>query len=168
MFEFVTEYNKDLFFDSYKIFYNFKKRKIVLKNILLIIMCFILATASLILEILRPEIFHTTFATIFFYINGFLFLIYPYTINDKRIKKRIDNFFKKNLNDNFIVKYIFSEEHFVSLHDENEIYYKYADIVYFEVVNDNIIIILKKNKFIALNTNDELFINFIRKKQCNR
>lgn len=166
MFEFVTEYNKDLFFDSYKIFYNFKKKKERIKNILLVIMCFILATIALILGILRPEVYHTTFATVFFYINGFLFLIYPYTMNEKRIRKRINNFFKKNLNDNFIVKYEFNDDYFLSIYDCDEKRYEYSSIVYFEVIDQNIVILLKKNKFIALNTNDEQFIYFLKEK-CN-
>ena len=128
-------------------------------------MCFVLATIAVILGITKPETFHTVFATVFFYIMALVFIMGSNVMSEKRIQRTVDKIFKKNPNMNLVAKYVFDEEKFYSTHGENNtINYEYIDIVHFEVVDDQIILLLKNKKFIALNTNDDKVIEFLKSK----
>ena len=165
MFEIVTEYNKEIFFKCYKIHYKVFNKYNTKRTILLIIMCFVLATIALILGITKPETFHTVFASVFFYIMTLVFIMGANVMSEKGIQRTVDKIFKKNPNMNLVAKYVFDEEKFYSTHGENDtINYEYIDIVHFEVVDDQIIVLLKNKKFIALNTNDDKVIEFLKSK----
>lgn len=165
MFEIVTEYNKEVFFKCYKIHYKFFNKYNSKRTILLIIMCFGLATISLNLGITKPETFHTVFASVFFYIITLVFILGSNIMSDKGIKRSVDKIFNKNLNMYLTAKYIFSEDRFLSVHGENNtINYEYSDIRHFEVVDEYIIVLLKNKNFIALNTIDEKLIEFLKRK----
>ena len=165
MFEIVTEYNKEVFFKCYKIYYKFFNKYNTKRTILLTIMCFVLATIALILGITKPETFHTVFASVFFYIMTLVFILGSNIMSDKGIKRTVDKIFKKNPNMNLVAKYVFDEEQFYSTHGENNtINYEYADIRHFEVLDEYIIVLLKNKKFIALNTTDEKVIEFLKRK----
>ncbi len=166
MFEIVTEYNKEIFCKCYKVHYKVLSKYNAKRNILLTIMCFVLATIALILGITKPETFHTVFTSVFFYIMTAIFIMSLNVMSEKGIKRTVDKIFKKNPNMNLVAKYVFEEEKFYSIHDVNGIVnYEYIDIVHFEVVDDQIIVVLLKNKkFIALNTTDEKIISFLKSK----
>lgn len=165
MFEIVTEYNKEVFFKCYKIHYKFFNKYNTKRTILLIIMCFVLATIALILGITKPETFHTVFASVFFYIMTLVFILGSNIMSDKGIKRTVDKIFNKNPNMNLTAKYIFSEDRFLSVHGENNtINYEYSDIRHFEVVDEYIIVLLKNKKFIALNTTNEKVIELLKRK----
>ena len=165
MFEIMTEYNKEIFCKCYKVHYKVLNKYNAKRNILLTIMCFVLATIGLILGITKPESFHTAFATAFFYIMAAVFVMSSNQMSEKGIKRTVDKIFKKNPNMNLVAKYVFEEEKFHSIHDVNVIVnYEYIDIVHFEVVDEYIIVLLKNNKFIALNTTDEKIIAFLNSK----
>ena len=128
-------------------------------------MCFVLATIALILGITKPETFHTVFISVFFYIMTLVFIMESNVMSEKGIQRTVDKIFKKNPNMNLVAKYVFDEEKFYSTHGENgTINYEYIDIVHFEVVDDQIIVLLKNKKFIALNTNDDKVIEFLKAK----
>ena len=161
MFEFVTKYNKEIFCKCYKVFSKYNAKR----NILLTIMCFVLATIAVILGITKPETFHIVFTSVFFYIMTLVFIMRSNVMSEKRIQRTVDKIFKKNPNMNLVAKYVFDEEKFYSTHGENNtINYEYIDIVHFEVVDDQIILLLKNKKFIALNTNDDKVIEFLKSK----
>ncbi len=167
IFEIVTEYNKEIFCKCYKVYYKIFIKYNVKRTILLTIMCFVLATISLILGITKPETFHTTFATVFFYIMASVFLggmiIMRVIKSDKGIKRTVNRIFEKSPNMNLVAKYVFNEENFYSMNAENStMNYEYADIRHFEVVDEYIIILLKNKKFIALNINDEKIVEFLK------
>lgn len=144
MFEIVTEYNKEIFFKCYKIHYKVFNKYNTKRTILLIIMCFVLATIALILGITKPETFHTVFASVFFYIMTLVFILGSNIMSDKGIKRTVDKIFNKNPNMNLTAKYIFNEGRFLSVHGENNtINYEYSDIRHFEVVDEYIIVLLK-------------------------
>jgi hypothetical protein len=128
-------------------------------------MCFVLATIALILGITKPETFHTVFVSVFFYILTLVYIMVSNVMSEKGIKRTVDKIFKKNPNMNLVAKYVFDEEKFYSTHGGNDtINYEYIDIVHFEVVDDQIIVLLKNKKFIALNTNDDKVIEFLKSK----
>ena len=128
-------------------------------------MCFVLATIALILGITKPETFHTVFVSVFFYIMTLVLIMGSNVMSEKGIQRTVDKIFKKNPNMNLVAKYVFDEEKFYSTHGENDtINYEYIDIVHFEVVDDQIIVLLKNKKFIALNTNDDKVIEFLKSK----
>ena len=165
MFEIVTKYNKEIFCKCYKVYYKVLSKYNTKRNILLTIMCFVLATIALILGITKPETFHTVFASVFFYIMTLVFIMGANVMSEKGIQRTVDKIFKKNPNMNLVAKYLFDEEKFYSTHGENDtINYEYIDIVHFEVVDDQIIVLLKNKKFIALNTNDDKVIEFLKSK----
>ena len=165
MFEIVTEYNKEIFCKCYKVHYKFLSKYNAKRNILLTIMCFVLATIALILGITKPETFHTVFVSVFFYIMAAVFVISSSLMSEKGIKRTVDKIFKKNPDMILVAKYVFEEERFYSIHDVNGIVnYEYIDIIHFEVVDDQIIVLLKNKKFIALNTTDEKIIEFLNSK----
>lgn len=165
MFEIVTKYNKEIFCKCYKVYYKVFSKYNAKRNILLTIMCFVLATIALILGITKPETFHTVFASVFFYIMTLIFIMGSNVMSEKGIQRTVDKIFKKNPNMNLVAKYVFDEEKFYSTHGENDtINYEYIDIVHFEVVDDQIIVLLKNKKFIALNTNDDKVIEFLKSK----
>ncbi len=165
MFEIVTKYNKEIFCKCYKVYYKVFSKYNAKRNILLTIMCFILATIALMLGITKPETFHTVFASVFFYIMTLVFIMGSNVMSEKGIQRTVDKIFKKNPNMNLVAKYVFDEEKFYSTHGENvTINYEYIDIVHFEVVDDQIIVLLKNKKFIALNTNDDKVIEFLKSK----
>ena len=169
MFEIITEYNKEIFCKCYKVYYKIFIKYNVKGTILLTIMCFVLATISLILGITKPETFHTTFATVFFYIMASVFLVGMIIMreikSDKGIKRTVNRIFEKSPNMNLVAKYVFDDEKFYSSHGENDTTnYEYIDIVHFEVVDDQIIVLLKNKKFIALNTNEDKVIEFLKSK----
>ena len=165
MFEIVTKYNKEIFCKCYKVYYKFFSKYNAKRNILLTIMCFVLATIALILGITKPETFHTVFISVFFYIMTLVFIMGSNVMSEKGIQRTVDKIFKKNPNMNLVAKYLFDEEKFYSTHGENDtINYEYIDIVHFEVVDDQIIVLLKNKKFIALNTNDDKVIEFLKSK----
>lgn len=144
MFEIVTEYNKEIFFKCYKIHYKVFNKYNTKRTILLIIMCFVLATIALILGITKSETFHTVFASVFFYIMTLVFMLGSNIMSDKGIKRTVDKIFNKNPNMNLTAKYIFNEGRFLSVHGENNtINYEYSDIRHFEVVDEYIIVLLK-------------------------
>lgn len=163
MFEIITKYNKEIFYKCYKVQYKVINKYNTKRTILLTIMCFVLATIALILGITKPETFHTVFASVFFYIMTLVFILGLNIMSDKGIKRTVDKIFIKNPNMNLTAKYIFNEDRFLSVHGENNtINYEYADIRYFEVEDEYIIVLLKNKKFIALNTNDEKIIEFLK------
>ena len=168
MFEIVTKYNKEIFCKCYKVYYKVFSKHNAKRNILLTIMCFVLATIALILGNTKPETFHTVFASVFFYIMTLVFIMRSNVMSEKGIQRTVDKIFKKNPNMNLVAKYVFDEEKFYSTHGENDtINYEYIDIVHFEVVDDQIIVLLKNKKFIALNTNDDKVTEFLKSKiQC--
>lgn len=165
MFEIVTEYNKEIFCKCYKVYYKVFSKYNAKRNILLTIMCVVLATIALFLGITKPETFHTGFASAFFYIMAAIFVMGLNVMSEKGIKRTVDKIFKKKPNMNLVAKYVFEEEKFYSIHDENGIInYEYIDIVHLEVEDEYIIILLANKKFIALNTNDEKIIEFLKSK----
>ena len=165
MFEIVTKYNKEIFCKCYKVYYKVFSKYNAKRNILLTIMCFVLATIAVILGITKPETFHTAFASVFFYIMTLVFIMGSNVMSEKGIQRTVDKIFKKNPNMNLVVKYVFDEEKFYSTRGENDtINYEYIDIVHFEVVDDQIIALLKNKKFIVLNTNDDKVIEFLKSK----
>ena len=83
-------------------------------------MCFVLATIAVILGITKPESFHTVFATVFFYVMTLVFIMGSNVMSEKGIQRTVDKIFKKNPNMNLVVKYVFDEEKFYSIHGENE------------------------------------------------
>jgi len=164
LFEVVTEYNKDIFCECYRIYHKVFSKYNTKRTILLMIMSFALATIALILRIINPEVFHTIFASIYFYIMFLIFLLSEITMNDRGIRRTVDRVFSKNPDMDLIIKYVFNEENFVSTNDKNETkYYEYSSIVYLEIVDEYIIMLLKSKKFIALKTSDEL-ISFLQTK----
>ena len=165
MFEIVTEYNKEIFCKCYKVQYKVLNKYNAKRNILLTIMCFVLATIALILGITKPETLHTVFASVFFYIMTLVFIIGSNVMSEKGIKRTVDKIFKKKPNMNLVAKYVFEQEKFYSIHGKNNsINYEYIDIVHFEVVDEYIIVLLKNKKFIALKTNDEKIVEFLKSK----
>lgn len=165
MFEIVTKYNKEIFCKCYKVYYKFFSKYNAKRNILLTIMCFVLATIALILGITKPETFHTVFASAFFYITTLVFILGSNIMSDKGIKRTVDKIFSKNPNMNLTAKYIFNEDRFLSIHGgNNTINYEYSDIRHFEVVDEYIVVLLNNKKFIALNTTDENVIEFLIRK----
>ena len=165
MFEITTEYNKDIFFKCYKVQYKYFRKYNKNRTILLLILCFVLATIALVLGITNPKTFHTVFTSAFFYIMTLVSLSGIIPMSDSGIKRKVDKIFNKNPNMNLTAKYIFNEERFLSLHSGNNIInYEYIDIVYFELVEEYIIILLKNKKFIALNTNEDKIIEFLQMK----
>ena len=165
MFEIVTEYNKEIFCKCYKVHYKVLSKYNSKRNIFLTIMCFVLATIALILGITKPEKFHTGFASAFFYIMAAIFIMSLNVMSEKGIRRTVDKIFKKNPNMNLVAKYVFEEEKFYSIHDVNGIVnYEYIDIIHFEVVDNQIIVLLKNKKFIALNTTDEKLVSFLNSK----
>ena len=164
MFEVVTEYNKDIFCECYRIYHKVFSKYNTKRTILLMIMSFALATIALILRIINPEVFHTIFASIYFYIMFLIFLLSEITMNDRGIRRTVDRVFSKNPDMDLIIKYVFNEENFVSTNDKNETkYYEYSSIVHLEIVDEYIIMLLKGKKFIALKNSDEL-ISFLQTK----
>jgi len=164
LFEVVTEYNKDIFCECYRIYHKVFSKYSTKRNILLMIMSFALATIALISRIINPEVFHTIFVSIYFYIMFLIFLLSEITMNDRGIRRTVDRVFSKNPDMDLIIKYVFNEENFVSTNDKNETkYYEYSSIVYLEIVDEYIIMLLKSKKFIALKTSDEL-ISFLQTK----
>jgi hypothetical protein len=165
MFEIETKYNKEIFCKCYKVYYKIFIKYNVKGTTLLTIMCFVLATIAVILGITKPKTFHTVFTSVFFYIMTLVFIMGSNVMSEKGIQRTVDKIFKKNPNMNLVAKYVFDEEKFYSTHGENEtINYEYIDIVHFEVVDDQIIVLLKNNKFMALNTNDDKVIEFLKSK----
>ena len=164
MFEVVTEYNKDIFCKCYRIYHKVFSKYNTKRTILLMIMSFALATIALVLRIINPEVFHTVFASIYFYIMSLIFLLSEITMSDRGISRTVDRVFRKNPNMDLIKKYVFNEENFVSTNDKNETkYYEYSSIVHLEIVDEYIIMLLKSKKFIALKNSDEL-ISFLQTK----
>ena len=164
MFEVVTEYNKDVFCKCYRIYHKVFSKYNTKRTILLMIMSFAIATIALILRIMNPEVFHTVFASIYFYIMAIVFLFSEITMSDRGISRKVDRVFRKNPNMDLIKKYVFNEENFVSTNDKNETkYHEYSSIVHLEIVDEYIIMLLKGKKFIALKNNDEL-ISFLQTK----
>ena len=92
MFEFVTKYNKEIFCKCYKVYYKVSSKYNAKKHILLTIMCFVLATITLILGITKPETFHTVFASVFFYIMTLVSILCSNIMSDKRIKRTNSKF----------------------------------------------------------------------------
>ena len=90
MFEIVTKYNKEIFCKCYKVSYKVFSKYNAKRNILLTIMCFVLATIAVILGITKPETFHTVFASVFFYIMTLVFILGSNIMSDKGIKRTVD------------------------------------------------------------------------------
>ena len=164
MFEVVTEYNKEIFRKCYRICYKYFSKYNPKRTILLMIMCFVVATVALFLEIMNPERFHTIFASIFFYIMSLVFLFSQRIMSDKGIKRTVDRIFSKNPSMDLVTKYVFNEENFVSINGQNGTrYFDYNSIVHLEIVEEYIIILLKDKKFLALK-NSEDRIAFLQRK----
>jgi len=164
LFEVVTEYNKDILCKCYRIYHKVFSKYTTKKTILLMIMSFALATIALVLRIVNPEVFHTVFGSIYFYIMSLVCLFSEITMSDRGISKTVDRMFRKNPDMDLIKKYVFNEENFVSTNDKNETkYFEYSSIVHLEIVDEYIIILLKSKKFIALKNSDEL-ISFLQTK----
>ena len=167
MFEVITKYNKEIFCKCYRVYYKVFGRYNTKRTILLMIMNFALATIALILRIINPEVFHTIFASIYFYIMFLIFLLSEITMNDRGIRRTVDRVFSKNPNMDLVKKYIFNEENFVSINGQNSpTYLDYTSIVHLEIIDEYIIILLKNKKFIALKNSDEL-ISFLQTKNLN-
>lgn len=167
MFEVITKYNKEIFCKCYRVYYKVFGRYNTKRTSLLLIIYFSLATVNLILGIIKPEIFHTIYASIFFYILSFVFLFSLVTMSDKGIERMVDRIFNKNPNMDLVKKYIFDEENFVSINGQNSpTYLDYTSIVHLEIIDEYIIILLKNKKFIALKNSDEL-ISFLQTKNLN-
>ena len=96
--EVVTEYNKDIYCECYRIYYKDFSKYNTKRTILLMIMSFALATIALILRIMNPEVFHTVFASIYFYIMAIVFLFSEITMSDRGISRTVDRIFRKNPN----------------------------------------------------------------------
>ena len=164
MFEVITEYNKDIFCKCYKVHHKIHSKYNAKRNIFLMIMCFIMATIALLLGIAKPETFHTIYAAVFFYISSSIFFLSLITMSDKGIKRRVDKIFSKNPNMDLVAKYVFNEENFIAIKGQNDpTYYDYSYIIYMEIVDEHIILLLKNKKFIALKNSDEL-IMFLKTK----
>ncbi len=164
LFEVVTEYNKDIFCKCYRIYHKVFSKYNTKRTILLMIVSFALGTKALVLRIINPEVFHTVFASIYFYIMSLVFLLSEITMSDRGISRTVDRVFSKNPDMDLIIKYVFNEENFVSTNDKNETKnYEYSSIVHLEIVDEYIIILLKSKKFIALKSSDEL-ISFLQTK----
>ena len=164
MFEVVTEYNKDIFCKCYRVYYKVFSKYNTKKTILLMIISFALATIALALRIINPEVFHTVWASVYFYTMFLIFLRSEITMNDRGIRRTVDRVFRKNPDMDLIRKYVFNEENFVSTNDKNETkYYEYSSIVHLEIVDEYIIMLLKSKKFMALKNSDEL-ISFLQTK----
>ena len=88
MFEVITKYNKEIFCKCYRVYYKVFGRYNTKRTSLLLIIYFSLATVNLILGIIKPEIFHTIYASIFFYILSFAFLFSLVTMSDKGIERK--------------------------------------------------------------------------------
>lgn len=165
MFEFVTEYNKEIFCKCYKVYYKvFCKynAKIAIPSITI---GFVVATILLILGILKPETFKTIYASVFFYILTLLYIIAFNNMTEKGIKRIVDKNFNKNPNLNVVIKHVFNDDKFLSISSENNTKdFEYTDIIHFEVQDGCIIILLKNKKFVVLNTNDEKVIKFLKSK----
>ena len=167
MFEVITKYNKEIFCKCYRVYYKVFGRYNTKRTILLMIMSFALATIALILRIINPEVFHTIFASIYFYIMFLIFLLSEITMNDRGIRRTVDRVFSKNPNMDLVKKYIFNEENFVSINGQNSpTYLDYTSIVHLEIIDEYIIVLLKNKKFIALKNSDEL-ISFLQTKNLN-
>ena len=164
LFEVVTEYNKDIFCKCYRVYYKVFSKYNTKKTILLMIISFALATIALALRIINPEVFHTVWASVYFYTMFLIFLRSEITMNDRGIRRTVDRVFRKNPDMDLIRKYVFNEENFVSTNDKNETkYYEYSSIVHLEIVDEYIIMLLKSKKFMALKNSDEL-ISFLQTK----
>ncbi len=165
MFEVVTKYNKEIFCKCYRVYYKFFGKYNTKRTLLLMIMCFALATVNLVLGIIKPETFHTIYASVFFYIISLVFLFSLIIMSDKGIEIMVDRIFNKNPNMDLIAKYVFNEENFVSINGQNSpTYLDYNSIVHLEIIDEYIIILLKNKKFIALKNSDEL-ISFLQTKK---
>lgn len=165
MFEIITEYTKDVFFKCYKVYYRFLNKHNKNLTILLTITCFVLVTIAIVLGIINPKTIRNVFTSVFFYIMVIIGILCSYKKSDKRIKITVDKIFRKNSNMNWTAKYILNEDRFLSIHGENNITNcEYADIRYFEIVDEYIIVLLKNKKFLALHTKDEMIIEFLKSK----
>ena len=164
MFEVVTEYNKDIFCKCYRVYYKVFSKYNTKRTVLLMIISFALATNALALIIINPEVFHTVWASVYFYTMFLIFLRSEITMNDRGIRRTVDRVFRKNPDMDLIRKYVFNEENFVSTNDKNETkYFEYSSIVHLEIVDEYIIMLLKSKKFMALKNSDEL-ISFLQTK----
>lgn len=157
MFEFVTKYDKEKTFKCLKVYC----KKVAKYNptiyMILIILCIVLATISLYLGIVNPETYKTTFAAIFFYVMAFIFILGNIVCSDKYLRKKVDKMFTNNPSLYTEVKYIFNDNNFITISNQNEKEYNYNMIIHLDKIDDYIVIIFGKMKFIALKENEDLY-----------